>query len=400
MSTLNVAKTGLIAFNKAMQMTSHNIANANTVGFTKSVADFKELPSVGTPPIGTGVKFQSKLANVFDKMLDGNLLNQFGNVGFEQGIKDALANIPADAVENITNKLAGFHKASVELMNEPNSPAIKTNFINKAQELTGAINNFNNIASDTIIQVDQYLEQHVDEVNSLSASIAQGLQYNQPVMADLQKLAELVDIEVTDNNGTLQVTTDSGIQLVSGAQHNDISANDITPGIGGYLGGLKRATTETIPALTTLTNDAVSTYMDRVNVEYIQGNDTPLFGRQGSNYTVIPQPNDVNAGTSTLGNDIALNIVGVTDGQNQHSTIKAELLQADLTISNAKDHNVSSLERDIAFLDKLQADRNAKYGVDLDEEAVNLLQYKRAYEAMAKVIKADTEMFNSLLAVV
>ena len=37
-------------------------------------------------------------------------------------------------------------------------------------------------------------------------------------------------------------------------------------------------------------------------------------------------------------------------------------------------------------------------GVNLDEEAARLLQYRQAYQAAAKVIQTADEMFNSILA--
>ena len=42
----------------------------------------------------------------------------------------------------------------------------------------------------------------------------------------------------------------------------------------------------------------------------------------------------------------------------------------------------------------LMADRS---GVNLDEEAARLLQYRQAYQAAAKVIQTADEMFNSIL---
>ncbi len=49
------------------------------------------------------------------------------------------------------------------------------------------------------------------------------------------------------------------------------------------------------------------------------------------------------------------------------------------------------------LLDQAIATRDAISGVNLDEEAVNLTQYKQAYEAAAKVIVASKEMFQTIL---
>jgi flagellar hook-associated protein 1 FlgK len=42
---------------------------------------------------------------------------------------------------------------------------------------------------------------------------------------------------------------------------------------------------------------------------------------------------------------------------------------------------------------------NALSGVNLDEEAANLLKYQQAYQATAQVVSAANDMFNTLLSV-
>ena len=37
---LNTSLTGMLAFQRALQMTSHNITNANTPGYSRQVAEF------------------------------------------------------------------------------------------------------------------------------------------------------------------------------------------------------------------------------------------------------------------------------------------------------------------------------------------------------------------------
>jgi flagellar hook-associated protein 1 FlgK len=46
-----------------------------------------------------------------------------------------------------------------------------------------------------------------------------------------------------------------------------------------------------------------------------------------------------------------------------------------------------------------KAQREAVSGVNLDEEAANLVKYQQAYEANAQVIGAASEMFDTLIGV-
>ena len=400
MSSLQVAKTGLIAFNKAMQMTSHNIANVNTAGFKKSRAVFSELPSVGIPPIGTGVKFNSALADEFSKMLDGNILDQFGDVGFEKGVSDALSNIPTDSIQYIVDKLSAFHNSIQELANDPTNPSVKQNFLGKAEQFVTSVNNFNDVLTNTQNAIESSIDAIATEINSLSNSIADSFRQGQNPLPQLEQLGELIGVSLNDNG---QVITDNGIVLIENGQSREIGPSDITQGIGGYAGGLRKAQNESIPLIANTLNNSMSKYMDRVNAEFVQGQGNgQLFDRNGYIFRVVPTDiNQVNAGSTTsTGNDVALNMVSLLNQPNQNTTVKSELLQANLTLDNQRESNAGSLERETFFLNHLVDERQEKYGVNLDEEAINMLQYQRAYEAMAKVIQADQRMFNSLMEVV
>jgi flagellar hook-associated protein 1 FlgK len=54
---------------------------------------------------------------------------------------------------------------------------------------------------------------------------------------------------------------------------------------------------------------------------------------------------------------------------------------------------------DDAVLSSLQDQRDAVSGVNLDEEAANLLKYQQLYSASTKVLQTGNQMFNSLLAI-
>jgi flagellar hook-associated protein 1 FlgK len=49
------------------------------------------------------------------------------------------------------------------------------------------------------------------------------------------------------------------------------------------------------------------------------------------------------------------------------------------------------------FLAELNARRDSISGVNLDDEAANLLRFQRAYEAGARLIKTADEIFQTLL---
>jgi flagellar hook-associated protein 1 FlgK len=52
-----------------------------------------------------------------------------------------------------------------------------------------------------------------------------------------------------------------------------------------------------------------------------------------------------------------------------------------------------------SVLSEAQEARNSLSGVNLDEEAVNLIKYQQSYQAAAKMLQIGSELFNSILAI-
>jgi len=58
----------------------------------------------------------------------------------------------------------------------------------------------------------------------------------------------------------------------------------------------------------------------------------------------------------------------------------------------------AALSTQTALRDQAEQSLNAVAGVNLDEEAANLLRYQQAYQASAQVISTANELFQSLIA--
>ena len=53
----------------------------------------------------------------------------------------------------------------------------------------------------------------------------------------------------------------------------------------------------------------------------------------------------------------------------------------------------------ISVLANLKDQRDQLSGVNLDEEAANLLKYQQLYSASTKILQTSNQMFNTLLAI-
>ena len=69
---LNVAVSGLRAFQRALETTSHNIANVSTPGYSRQRAEFQTRTAAGRPDagwVGTGVETATQVRRVYDQFL-------------------------------------------------------------------------------------------------------------------------------------------------------------------------------------------------------------------------------------------------------------------------------------------------------------------------------------------
>lgn len=138
-------------------------------------------------------------------------------------------------------------------------------------------------------------------------------------------------------------------------------------------------------------------------VTYTQG---MTISVAGMSFTLTGQPN--NGDTFKL----SLNSAGVADGRNALALgqlqTKNTMVGAKATFQGAYAQMVASNgiktrelkvtgEAQQAVLDQAQASRDALSGVNLDEEAANLIRFQQAYQASAKLLEVGKTLFDTVL---
>ena len=124
---LEVAKRGLFAQQSALSTTAHNIANANTQGFTRQRAELQASTPIPNPgmnmarspgQIGTGVEVV-KIVRLREDYLDVQLRGEYKNLGYFEAKSDTLTKME-------------------ELLNEPSDTGLANTmdqFFNSWQDL-------------------------------------------------------------------------------------------------------------------------------------------------------------------------------------------------------------------------------------------------------------------------
>lgn len=248
---LNIAKSGMAAYNAWLNTTAHNVSNVKTKGYTRqTVNQAATIPiSYGTRygMVGTGVEaisIESERDIYYDKKyrLSNTSYGKYETLTYYmQSIEDYFYTKDA-ATGGITNALDNFFKSLTSLTTDPSNTTIRTQAMGFAGTLTTYIretaNNLlalqedvNDQIAKTVDKINAYGEEIASlnrQINSLEVygSKANDLRDRRAVLLD--ELSELVDIQVEEKEPTgdkgfaqFNVTID-GCKLVDTYDHYNI----------------------------------------------------------------------------------------------------------------------------------------------------------------------------------
>src|SRR5579875_442517 len=278
--SLNIALSALMADQAAVEVTSNNIANANTPGYSRQRPVFVEQPSVtfGNLQFGLGTELQS-IQRVTDPILELQIDHETQNQSQLNAFIGAMNQVNALFNETqgagLQSAITQFFNSFQELSTNPTSTVMRQAVLNAGQNLSIAFNQ----ASNTLTQIKSSLDQSVNQV-----------------VGQINDLSGLIGVSVINvNSGSLTITTANGAPLVVGNQSYALTTqpdpttgseqvydqgSNITTGIqGGQLGGVIEARDQGVnPAQSQLDNLAAS-IMQAVNTQHQLGYD--LSGAPG-----------------------------------------------------------------------------------------------------------------------
>lgn len=176
--SLNIANSGLFASRRALEVTSHNIANTDTEGYSKQVLKQKaSMPLWGDPKgiIGTGVDTYNIL-RIRNEYLDKKFWNQNKSVG-EWKIKqenleamESIFNEPSDT--GIRQVIDEFFISLDELSKKSGDTTRRVAVVETAKTLTISLNRNGYEIIDAIRDTNSAVKSKVDEINSIAGQIA------------------------------------------------------------------------------------------------------------------------------------------------------------------------------------------------------------------------------------
>lgn len=419
----SIGVSGLKAAQIGMDVTSHNIANVNTPNFQRQVVELQDVYyNSGSPklPSGSGVDISS-IHNVTDPLLTRQYPTALSNSSEYDSLNgltkpfDDLLNNPSlnlsTAMQNTFNAFQDVADNPTSISTRQNAIAQATSLVDKSQNLMGQLNELKNSLTGNY----QGSAEQVNSIVNNIANINKQINYNGPNnSADLisqrdgltYDLAKLTGINISDDKNTI-TTTSGKILLNGGVNPQLLNEKDIPQITGGSIGGTNKfVNTMLNPAISKLP-EVINSVANEINQQATQGYD--MNGNQGSSIfnigtngisIAINDPKTLGASTSQTGIGDGTNAQKMSDLKNK--LYNGQTLQNQYTglISNI-DSRAKSYSDIGSSYNSVTTSLNNKIqsisGVNLDEEAVNMLKYQRMYEANAKVIQTQNEMFGTLI---
>jgi flagellar hook-associated protein 1 len=308
---LSTSVSGLLAFQNALTVTSNNVTNAATPGYSVETPEFAPQLGISTSAgdYGNGVQIDTVSRN-YSELLAGQMRSSqssYSSFNTYSTTAATIDNMLSDSGTGLTATLQNFSNSLQTLANSPSQTASGQAVLSSAQSLAQSIQGYAGQLSQADQNVEGQIGTTVTEINTLASSIAslngqiaaQSSSGQSPnTLLDqrdqlIDQLSQYVTVNTeTQSDGSLNVFIGNGQALVSGGTAQTLSAIpnqfnstqldvgiaasgstvDITGAIsGGSLGGLLAVRSQVIdPTLNTLGQISVGV-ADLINQQQTAG---------------------------------------------------------------------------------------------------------------------------------
>lgn len=460
---MNISLSALNASLSGMRTVQHNIANANTEGYHRQVLSFKATTPqfFGGGFYGTGVQVEVA-RRVYDDFLSRQAQNYQAQLSSGQAYASFSTQVDAllgGESSGLGQPIQAFFSAVNEVVNDPTSLVARQQMLSAGGNLAGRFNvladglqDYNAALNKEIANIASQINRYAGQIQSLNVQIASAvgaggepndlLDQRDQAVAELNKLIGVTQTDQGD--GTIAVRLARGQALVDGASVNQVvpvnnssgqlvlafdlpntTATEIIPDAditGGRLGGLLAFRSEVLnPSISDLDTMAMA-FSTAFNDQHLLG--YALDGSAGGHFftdlagtgstaaakdiaVLISDPGMVAAasapGIGDNANAVALaglrGTAFITSGTNSYtlSDYNTNMVGRNASAANSADNNVTMYST--LYQSAYDAEQ-AVSGVNLDEEAMDLIRYQQAYQAAAKAIQTSTKMFEEVLNII
>ncbi len=443
---LNISKNALAAHQFSLGVTSSNIANVNTPGYSRQRP---ELRTLGTTDVKAGNITLSvnvtEVRRIYDNHLERQVIGQIQTAAYSSEQKSLLARLESIFEESQGGKLADnlnrFWQAWDGLALNPDGWVERRALLSETESLAHTFRDYDASLRGLTADIQERLSDSIRKVNDLLPKIADLNRRIIEVAKDdgslnslrdqrtelIKELASKMEIDHFENEwGAANIFLANGQNLVNNHVSELLVLNsDRTIMISGYPGiiindTVSKAENGQISAQLRIAGRQIPEYLakldqlaraitEAVNSQHRLGYDQG--GNAGGNFFVptttargmavnITEPRRI-AASLTVGNDgqnarsIALiNDKHVIDGTATINQFFASLVgQVGLDLARAQGMD----EHRQLVLNNLMQRREEFSGVSIDEEMMNLIKFQLGYNAAGRLVKTADELLETLI---
>lgn len=449
---LRLGARNLSNIETAISVVNENVSNVNTPGYSRKRVSFTTgLPEIRTYGVLGGGAEVDRIESVRNDFLQQRLLSETQLKGSLDGQSSVLSQIEgllfASKDSGISSQISKFFNGFLDLAADPSSLERRQAVLAQGAELGKSFASLDgqlkNLRAGNRIQIQasvNHVNQLLDQIAALNKKIqpleSQGLDAGSLLDERQHLMSQLSDeigfVTYQDTQGNLFITTNGGQTLLIGGDVTPLNYDpttdsvaitsqglDITSQIqGGKLAGLLTNENVTIPKYLDALNQLAGELATQVNAIHqggvgldgsITGLDFFSFDPAHPADTLsvaITSPQDVGAaapgggpGDGTVAQQIAdlrdSNVSGLA-GKTFTGFYSDLVFQAGIE-SQSVAGNLATQQK---IVESLQNQRDSVSGVSLDEEAVQLIQLQRAYQANTRFLQVVNELLDETMNII
>ncbi len=353
-SVLSTGTGALLAFQRALATTSHNVANLNTPGYSRQKVNFAtaDPQNYGYGTVGNGTRI-TDIRRTADQLAISRLLDSSGELARLKQLSsmaDRVNALVSDPATNVSGVWSNFFDSFSGLSSNASGTADRQNMLdggkalaNRFVQLNTHLNNLNSEVNNGLLAGATEINRLAQEIAQINGAIGTNIATAAPDLLDRrdQLITQLIGYTggtaVIQDGGIMNVYTAGGNALVVGTTATKVTtvADPYQPerlqlaletqgntirldpkAVGGQIGGLMEfRDTVLTPAQAELGKLAVG-LAETFNQAHHQGVD--LYGKMGGDFFNIGNPrvtaNNSNTGTASL--SATYGDLGKLDAQN------------------------------------------------------------------------------------
>lgn len=436
MSLLNIGFSGLNSAQIALNITAQNIANVNTIGYSRQEAMMGSLSGFGRLDNGQGVEVTGVRRITDDYLVSQHWRSRSAtgaSYSFHQYINTTEQLLGSESM-NIAKGLDSFFASLSAALDSPETPAQRSQIVSSAGALANRFGQLNESMltqekqiddqlNSTVSQVNSYLKQVAELNTQISEQASKGV--NTSVLEDsreqiVRELSTFMEVRVNrQSDGSFSLSLPQGQPLVLAGSSSTLSlagdklslsfgpqSFDIPKLHGGSLAGVMEYRTTVLRPLRDELNQIAKKLADDFNAK--QGGGVGLHGNPGKplfTYDPLNPSGTLKIADGFTGDDLAFAKAGGGSGDNrnlqelltikddQYDAYSALLGRMAVQSGQAK----ATMTADANMEKQLATKLSSVSGVNTDEEGVKIMAYTKAYQANAKVISTSEQLFTSIL---